>query len=49
MAEPCVQLLIRLPDALARRFKRHIATRQRSKYIERLPEEALPLDEVADD
>jgi hypothetical protein len=49
MAEPCVQLLIRLPDSLARRFKRHVAARQRSKYIERLLEEALPPDAVADD
>ena len=44
-----MQLLIRLPDSLARRFKRHIAARQRSKYIERLLEGALPPDEVADD
>ena len=43
------QLLIRLPDALARRFKRRIAVRQRSKFIERLLEEALPPEEVADD
>ena len=43
------QLLIHLPDALARRFKRRVAVRQRSKFIERLLEEALPAEAVADD
>jgi metal-responsive CopG/Arc/MetJ family transcriptional regulator len=49
VAEPTTQLLIHLPDALARRFKRRIAVRQRSKFIERLLEDALPAEEVADD
>lgn len=49
MAEPTTQLLIRLPDALVRRFKRRVAVRQRSKFIERLLEEALPAEEVAED
>ena len=43
------QLLIRLPDVLARRFKRRVAVRQRSKFIERLLEEALPPEDIADD
>ena len=42
------QLLVRLPEELVRRFKRAVAPRQRSKYIERLLEHALPLDEVSD-
>ena len=45
MTEASAQLLIRLPDSLARRFKRHVATRQRSKFIARLLEEALPPEE----
>jgi hypothetical protein len=49
MTEPCVQLLIRLPDSLARRFKRHVAARQRSKFIERLLEETLPPDDAIED
>lgn len=48
MNETTVQLLIRLPDSLARRFKRHVAARQRSKFIERLLEDALPPSGVAD-
>jgi hypothetical protein len=49
MSETSVQLLIRLPDALARRFRRQVAARQRSKFIERLLKEALPPEEVSDD
>jgi hypothetical protein len=49
MTEPTTQLLIRLPDALARRFKRRVGVRQRSKFVERLLEEALPVEDVADD
>lgn len=49
MKEATTQLLIRLPDALVRRFKRQVAVRQRSKFIERLLEDALPSEEVADD
>jgi hypothetical protein len=36
MTEPSVQLLIRLPASLARRFKHHVAARQRSKFVDRL-------------
>ena len=43
------QLLIRLPDELARRLKRSVAPRQRSKFIQRLLEEALPLENGDDD
>jgi metal-responsive CopG/Arc/MetJ family transcriptional regulator len=42
------QLLVRLPEELVRRFKRAVSPRQRSKFIERLLEEALPPDEVGD-
>ena len=48
MTKATTQLLIRLPDALARRFKRRVAVRHRSKFIERLLEEALPPEDVAD-
>jgi predicted transcriptional regulator len=43
------QMLIRLPDELARRFKRSVLPRQRSKFIQRLLEEALPLENGDDD
>jgi hypothetical protein len=43
------QLLIRLPDALARRFKRRVPSRARSAFIQRLLEQALPADEGEDD
>jgi hypothetical protein len=43
------QLLVRLPDPLVRRFKRSVAPRQRSKFIENLLEQALPVLEVDDD
>ena len=36
------QLLVRLPDDLVRRFKRSVAPRQRSRFIENLLEQALP-------
>ena len=44
-----IQLLVRLPDDLVRRFKRSVAPRQRSKFVERLLEEALPAIEDSDD
>ena len=44
-----VQLLVHLPDELVRRFKRSVAARQRSKFIERLLQEALPVVESSDD
>lgn len=43
------QLLVRLPDDLAKRFKRSVAPRQRSKFIERLLQEALPSPQDSDD
>jgi hypothetical protein len=42
------QLLVRLPDHLVRRFKRSVAARQRSKFIEHLLEQALPPEGVDD-
>jgi hypothetical protein len=44
-----MQLLIRLPDKLARRFKRSALPRHRSKFIQRLLEEALPPENGDDD
>jgi hypothetical protein len=43
------QLLIHLPDELVRRFKRSVSVRQRSKFIQRLLEEALPPEDRGDD
>jgi predicted transcriptional regulator len=43
------QLLIRLPDALVRRFKRSVSVRQRSMFIQRLLEDALPPEDGSDD
>jgi predicted transcriptional regulator len=43
------QLLIRLPDALVRRFKRNVSVRQRSMFIQRLLEDALPPEDGSDD
>ena len=42
------QVLVHLPEELVRRFRRAVAPRQRSKFIERLLEDALPTDEVSD-
>jgi hypothetical protein len=42
------QILLRLPEDLARRFKRAVAPRERSKFVQRLLEQALPPDEVSD-
>ena len=42
------QVLVHLPEDLVRRFRRAVAPRQRSKFIERLLEEALPTGEVSD-
>lgn len=39
---PMTPLLIRLPDELVRRFRRSVSVRQRSKFIQRLLEDALP-------
>lgn len=43
------QLLVQLPEALVRRFKRAVAPRQRSKFITALLEEALPPGDPGDD
>ena len=43
------QLLVRLPDELARRLKRRVPVRGRSAFVQRLLEQALPLDEGEDD
>ena len=43
------QLLIHLPDELVRRFKRSVSVRQRSRFIQRLLEEALPPEDGGDD
>jgi hypothetical protein len=43
------QLLIRLPDGLVRRFKRSVAPRKRSAFIQRLLEEALPPEDGSAD
>ena len=43
------QLLLHLPDDLVRRFKRAIAPRQRSRFVQHLLEEALPSQEPGDD
>ena len=42
------QLLIRLPDELIKRFKRNVAARQRSKFIARLLDQALPPSDAGD-
>jgi predicted transcriptional regulator len=39
---PTTQLLIRLPDELVKRFKRNVSVRQRSRFIARLLDQALP-------
>jgi metal-responsive CopG/Arc/MetJ family transcriptional regulator len=42
------QVLVHLPEELVRRFRRAVAPRQRSKFIERLLDEALPSEAVSD-
>jgi hypothetical protein len=39
---PTEQLLLRLPDRLARRFKQVVPARQRSAFVQQLLERALP-------
>ena len=43
------QLLVRLPEELARRLKRRVPARQRSLFVQRLLEQALSPDEGDDD
>jgi hypothetical protein len=42
-------LLIRLPDELVRHFRRSVSVRQRSKFIQRLLEDALPPEDGSHD
>jgi metal-responsive CopG/Arc/MetJ family transcriptional regulator len=42
-----MRLSVHLPDDLAQRFKRSVAPRQRSRFVERLLKAALP--EAGDD
>lgn len=42
------QLLVRIPEDLARRLRRRIPVRQRSAFVQALLEQALPLDESED-
>ena len=46
---PTQQLLVRLPEDLARRLKRRVPARGRSAFIQELLEQALPPDEENDD
>lgn len=39
------QILLRLPDELARRFQRTVPARRRSAFVQRLLEDALPSQE----
>lgn len=43
------QLLIRLPDELVKRFRRNVSVRQRSSFIARLLDQALPPADAGDD
>lgn len=43
------QLLFRLPEDLVRRLKRRVPPRKRSAFLQRLLEQALPLDEGESD
>jgi hypothetical protein len=43
------QLLVRLPEALAQRFRRRVAAGQRSAFIQHLLEQALPPDDGDED
>ena len=40
-----MQLLFHIPDDLAARFKAHVPARQRSEFIARLLETALPVED----
>jgi metal-responsive CopG/Arc/MetJ family transcriptional regulator len=48
-AMPTQQLLVRLPDELVQRFKRHVAARGRSAFVQQLLEQALPAEDSDDD
>jgi len=40
-----MQLLLHIPDALAERFKQTVPARQRSEFVAKLLEKALPVEE----
>jgi len=40
-----MQLLFHIPDALAERFKQAVPARQRSEFVAKLLEKALPVEE----
>ena len=40
-----MQLLLHIPEALAERFKQTIPARQRSEFVAKLLEKALPVEE----
>jgi hypothetical protein len=46
---PTEQLLLRLPEDLARRFRRAVPNRQRSLFVRQLLERALPPEDSDDD
>jgi hypothetical protein len=43
------QLLLRLPEPLLRRLRRHVPPRQRSRFVQTLLEQALPAEAGDDD
>jgi hypothetical protein len=43
------QLLVRLPESLAQRFRKRVPPRQRSAFVQHLLEQALPTAEGDDD
>jgi hypothetical protein len=43
------QLLLRLPEDLVRRFRRAVPGRERSLFVQRLLEQALPREDRDDD
>ena len=43
------QLLVRIPEELARRLKRQVPARGRSAFVQRLLEQALAPEDSADD
>jgi len=43
------QLLVRLPEDLARRLRRQVPARKRSAFVQHLLEQALPADSGEDD
>jgi len=40
-----MQVLVHIPDALAARFKQSVPARQRSEFVAKLLEKALPVEE----